>query len=116
MYVGIITHDRHVHPLPLTYTLFHGPTAPSTDLHLTFPSPLPHLCMQCFWSKNCCVPITEIDNPPVAKAGQDVIIKLPVDAAILYGNSSFDDHPEMAYEWAKISGPVADMSVSKTLS
>ncbi len=53
----------------------------------------------------------ETDNPPVAKAGKDVIIKLPVNSAILYGNSSFDDHPNVAYEWSKVSGPVADMSV-----
>ncbi|XP_022106268.1 dyslexia-associated protein KIAA0319-like protein [Acanthaster planci] len=56
----------------------------------------------------------EIDNPPIAKAGKDVIIKLPVNSAVLYGNSSFDDHPGLVYEWSKISGPVADMSGSSS--
>ncbi|XP_033640190.1 dyslexia-associated protein KIAA0319-like protein isoform X3 [Asterias rubens] len=56
----------------------------------------------------------ETDNPPVAKAGKDVIIKLPVNSAILYGNSSFDDHPDVTYVWSKERGPAADMSGSSS--
>jgi len=35
--------------------------------------------------------LTEKDYPPVARAGNDVVIVLPVDHVVLYGNGSTDD-------------------------
>ena len=35
--------------------------------------------------------IPEKDYPPVARAGNDVVIVLPVDHVTLYGNGSTDD-------------------------
>ena len=34
---------------------------------------------------------TEKDYPPVARAGNDLVIVLPVDHVTLYGNGSTDD-------------------------
>ena len=35
--------------------------------------------------------LSEKDYPPVARAGNDVVIVLPVDHVTLYGNGSTDD-------------------------
>jgi Galactose oxidase, central domain/Kelch motif len=44
--------------------------------------------------------------PPVAKAGNDTIVVLPADSAILRGNSSFDpDGSIVAFKWSQLSGP-----------
>lgn len=39
----------------------------------------------------CFLFIPEKDYPPVARAGNDVVIVLPVDHVTLYGNGSTDD-------------------------
>ncbi|XP_078332823.1 dyslexia-associated protein KIAA0319-like protein isoform X1 [Crassostrea virginica] len=45
--------------------------------------------------------IKETDYPPKADAGSDVVIHLPQDSVILYGNSSTDDKGIKSYEWIK---------------
>lgn len=44
--------------------------------------------------------LTEKDYPPVARAGNDVVIVLPVDHVVLYGNGSTDDKVQ--------KGPILD--------
>ncbi|KAM7429253.1 hypothetical protein ABFA07_019869 [Porites harrisoni] len=53
----------------------------------------------------------EKDYPPVARAGNDVVIVLPVDHVVLYGNGSTDDKGIVSYEWSKTpsSPAVGDM-------
>lgn len=53
----------------------------------------------------------EKDYPPVARAGNDVVIVLPVDHVTLYGNGSTDDKGIVSYEWSKTpsSPAVGDM-------
>ena len=49
---------------------------------------------------------TAINQPPVANAGPDQIIQLPVDTVFLNGASSSDtDGSIAAYSWNQISGP-----------
>ncbi|XP_062573171.1 dyslexia-associated protein KIAA0319-like protein isoform X1 [Saccostrea cucullata] len=45
--------------------------------------------------------IKETDYPPKADAGSDMVIHLPQDSVILYGNSSTDDKGIKSYEWIK---------------
>lgn len=48
-----------------------------------------------------------INQPPVAIAGNDQIIVLPVDSVVLTGSSSFDpDGTIISYLWTKLSGPL----------
>ena len=35
--------------------------------------------------------LTEKDYPPVARAGKDIVLQLPHNSAVLYGNASTDD-------------------------
>lgn len=53
----------------------------------------------------------EKDYPPVARAGNDVVIVLPVDHVTLYANGSTDDKGIVSYEWSKTpsSPAVGDM-------
>ncbi|XP_032240196.2 dyslexia-associated protein KIAA0319-like protein isoform X3 [Nematostella vectensis] len=53
----------------------------------------------------------EKDYPPVARAGNDVVLTLPVNHVVLYGNSSTDDKGIASYEWSKTpsSPAVGDM-------
>ncbi|XP_036438283.1 low-density lipoprotein receptor-related protein 11 [Colossoma macropomum] len=46
----------------------------------------------------------ELDEPPRGDAGQDVMVQLPTDWAILDGRDSIDDHGIMRYEWALVKG------------
>lgn len=56
---------------------------------------------------------TEKDEPPLSKAGQDVVLRLPVDAVVLDGRESTDDHAIIQYEWTLLQGdPSMDMKVS----
>ena len=41
---------------------------------------------------------TEKDEPPLSKAGQDVVLHLPTDGVILDGRESTDDHAIVQYE------------------
>ena len=45
--------------------------------------------------------IKEVDYPPKANAGSNVIIGLPQNSVTLYGNSSTDDKGIASYEWIK---------------
>ncbi|XP_062858529.1 low-density lipoprotein receptor-related protein 11 [Trichomycterus rosablanca] len=55
----------------------------------------------------------ELDEPPRSDAGQDVMIQLPTDWAILDGRDSMDDHGVTRYEWALIKGdPSINMKVT----
>ncbi|XP_068735885.1 dyslexia-associated protein KIAA0319-like protein [Montipora capricornis] len=53
----------------------------------------------------------EKDYPPVARAGNDLVIVLPVDHVTLYANGSTDDKGIVSYEWSKTpsSPAVGDM-------
>ncbi|MEO8109629.1 MAG: PKD domain-containing protein [Ginsengibacter sp.] len=43
--------------------------------------------------------------PPVANAGGNITIQLPVSTAVLYGSGSDADGTIVGYSWSKISGP-----------
>lgn len=59
---------------------------------------------------------TEKDNPPLSKAGQDVVLHLPMDGVILDGRRSTDDHAIIQYEWTLLQGdPSVDMKVSHVI-
>ncbi|MEP6951074.1 MAG: hypothetical protein ABI863_17430 [Ginsengibacter sp.] len=45
------------------------------------------------------------NKPPVAHAGKNTTIILPVDSVILDGRASTDDKKIVSYQWTKISGP-----------
>lgn len=47
------------------------------------------------------------DEPPRSDAGQDVVIQLPTDWAVLDGRDSVDDHGIAHYEWTLIKGDTA---------
>ncbi|MBH49629.1 MAG: endo-1,3(4)-beta-glucanase [Candidatus Marinimicrobia bacterium] len=47
-------------------------------------------------------------NPPVAIAGDDILITLPETSALLDGSSSYDaDSENLSYQWEQIYGPTA---------
>ncbi len=45
------------------------------------------------------------NKPPIANAGKDTTIILPVDSVMLDGSASTDDKKIVSYQWTKISGP-----------
>ncbi|XP_072301210.1 low-density lipoprotein receptor-related protein 11 [Eucyclogobius newberryi] len=47
------------------------------------------------------------DEPPRSDAGQDVVIQLPTDWAVLDGRDSVDDHGINRYEWTLVRGDTA---------
>ncbi|KAM7367639.1 hypothetical protein PAMP_013924 [Pampus punctatissimus] len=47
------------------------------------------------------------DEPPRSDAGQDVVIQLPTDWAVLDGRDSVDDHGISNYEWTLVKGDTA---------
>ncbi|CAN9507965.1 unnamed protein product [Ophioblennius macclurei] len=49
----------------------------------------------------------EEDEPPRSDAGQDVVIQLPTDWAILDGRDSVDDRGIRHYEWTLVKGDTA---------
>lgn len=54
-----------------------------------------------------------MDEPPRSDAGQDVVIQLPTDWAVLDGRDSVDDHGISHYEWTLVRGDTAiNMKVS----
>ncbi|XP_033112525.1 dyslexia-associated protein KIAA0319 homolog isoform X2 [Anneissia japonica] len=50
----------------------------------------------------------EIDYPPQANAGSDIVIKLPKNEVTLNGNASTDDKGIKSYEWSEDSGGIVD--------
>lgn len=60
-----------------------------------------------------------MDEPPRSDAGQDVVIQLPTDWAVLDGRDSVDDHGISRYEWTLVRGDTAinmKVGVNITLS
>uniref|UniRef100_A0A4W5MSA3 Low density lipoprotein receptor-related protein 11 n=1 Tax=Hucho hucho TaxID=62062 RepID=A0A4W5MSA3_9TELE len=56
----------------------------------------------------------DMDEPPRSDAGQDVVIQLPIDCAVLDGRDSVDDHGVTRYEWALVKGdPAINMKVTQ---
>ncbi len=56
--------------------------------------------------------IREVDYPPKANAGSNVILSLPHNSVTLYGNKSTDDKGIASYEWIKHEDSLtADMQV-----
>ncbi|XP_054474665.1 low-density lipoprotein receptor-related protein 11 [Anoplopoma fimbria] len=49
----------------------------------------------------------DVDEPPRSDAGQDVVIQLPTDWAVLDGRDSVDDHGITNYEWTLVKGDTA---------
>ncbi|XP_077444089.1 low-density lipoprotein receptor-related protein 11 [Stigmatopora argus] len=49
----------------------------------------------------------EVDEPPRCDAGQDVMIQLPTDWAVLDGRDSVDDHGISRYDWTLVKGDTA---------
>ncbi|KAM4522179.1 low-density lipoprotein receptor-related protein 11 [Odontesthes bonariensis] len=49
----------------------------------------------------------EVDEPPRSDAGQDVVIQLPTDWAVLDGRDSVDDQGILHYEWTLVKGDTA---------
>ena len=46
------------------------------------------------------------NQPPVAAAGKDTIVVLPVDSVVLNGGASYDPDGNIeSFQWSKISGP-----------
>ncbi len=56
------------------------------------------------------------NKPPVAHAGKDTTIILPVDSMILDGRASTDDKKIISYQWTKISGPDTFKIVKPTVA
>ena len=46
-----------------------------------------------------------VDAPPLADAGEDVTIVLPVESTVLNGGGSDPDGGEVTYQWGQTSGP-----------
>ncbi|KAM5326615.1 low-density lipoprotein receptor-related protein 11 isoform 3-T3 [Glossophaga mutica] len=60
-------------------------------------------------------PRLEKDEPPVSKAGRDVVLRLPTDEVTLDGRESADDHAIVQYEWVLLQGdPSVDMKVPES--
>ncbi|XP_021467465.2 low-density lipoprotein receptor-related protein 11 isoform X1 [Oncorhynchus mykiss] len=56
----------------------------------------------------------DMDEPPRSNAGQDVVIQLPTDCAVLDGRDSVDDYGVTHYEWALVKGePAINMKVTQ---
>ena len=59
------------------------------------------------------------NKPPIANAGNDTTIKLPVNSILLDATRSSDDVSIMTYRWTKLAGPtsfkISNENVSQTL-
>src|SRR5215213_9032144 len=72
-------------------------------------------CKKEYSCENC----LESNRPPIANAGRDTVITLPVDSLVLDGTKSTDpDGQIINYKWNKISGPtssnISEPSLVKT--
>jgi predicted esterase len=61
-----------------------------------------------------------VNQPPAARAGNDITITLPVDSTILNGNTSTDpENAIAAWSWTQVSGPsqyaIADPNATSTV-
>ncbi|WP_062545193.1 malectin domain-containing carbohydrate-binding protein [Rufibacter tibetensis] len=59
---------------------------------------------------------TPPDSPPVANAGPDQTITLPVSSVTLSGSGTSSSGPITAFEWAQVSGPNTAAFSSKTVA
>lgn len=50
------------------------------------------------------------NQPPVANAGPDIALTLPINSTNLIGSGSDADGPIVSYVWSKLSGPAATLS------
>ncbi len=50
-----------------------------------------------------------VNQPPVAKAGADIVITLPTSSVTLNGSGTDPDGTISSYSWAMISGPATDV-------
>ena len=56
------------------------------------------------------------NRPPVAKAGVDQVITLPMSSASLDGNASYDaDNNIVGYSWTKLNGPTCNIVSSSSV-
>src|SRR5215216_642111 len=63
--------------------------------------------------EHSCEKCLEKNKPPVANAGKDTTIILPVDSILLDGSTSFDPGGKIiSYQWAQVSG-VASSTIDK---
>lgn len=46
----------------------------------------------------------DLDEPPRSDAGQDLVVQLPTDWAVLDGRDSTDDHGIAHYQWTLVKG------------
>ncbi|MCA6078779.1 PKD domain-containing protein [Fulvivirga sedimenti] len=56
----------------------------------------------------------DVNTPPTASAGEDIIIKLPIDRTTIYGSGLDSDGTIASYLWTVISGPSTPVTSSKT--
>ncbi|XP_028857927.1 low-density lipoprotein receptor-related protein 11 [Denticeps clupeoides] len=57
--------------------------------------------------------VQDMDEPPRSDAGQDVVVQLPTDWAVLDGRDSIDDHGVVRYDWTLVKGdPALKMKVT----
>ena len=62
------------------------------------------------------LPFSDINKPPIANAGPDVVVHLPNRAAELDGSRSHDDHGIVVYDWSRDpKSPAAGVSVNIAL-
>ena len=55
------------------------------------------------------------DEPPVSRAGKDVVLQLPTDGVVLDGRESTDDHAIVLYEWTLQQGDPSSVDMKVTL-
>ena len=72
-------------------------------------------CRKHYLCKTC----PDSNKTPVANAGNDTTIKLPVNSILLDASRSFDDVSIMAYKWTRLTGPpsfkISNENASQTL-
>ena len=69
--------------------------------------------------KYLCRTCQDSNKTPVANAGNDTIIKLPVNSILLDASRSSDDVSIMTYRWTRLTGPasfkISNANSSQTL-
>jgi hypothetical protein len=66
-----------------------------------------------------CRTCQDSNKPPIADAGNDTTIKLPVNSILLDASRSSDDVSIMTYHWTRLTGPasfkISNENASQTL-